>query len=118
MHYPDKLRVRRKTVVPDGQGGQTETWATAISDISCYVRRLEGEERVLNEKLSKYTSNKLYAELHRYGMTSDITISDVLWVTPLNATLSDVYDVESVYHRRVLGAGTPAQIEVILFVRD
>ena len=112
MDYPDSLKIRRKSVTSDGQGGQTETWTTSLSDVDCLMRQLSAEETILNEKLSKISSHRLYCS------DIDVTISDILWVTKVSETLSEMFEIESLDQRREMGTGYKKHMEINLFIRD
>ena len=112
MDYPDSLKVIRKTVISDGQGGQTETWASSLSEIDCYMRQLSAQETILNEKLSKISTHRLYCS------DINVTISDILYVTKLGETLSEIFEIESVEQKREMGSGYKRHMEVNLFIRD
>lgn len=113
MQFPDTFKVRRYTQVSDGQGGMTRSYVTDFSDV-CLIRQLGADELVINQKLSVRSEHRLYCPYHN----SDVTVSDILWVTKANETLSDVFEIERVDQRRQMGTGQKAQIQIDLFVRD
>jgi len=57
---PDTCNVLSVTRTPDGMGGNTETWGTASSSISCRVDLDQGQtagmERVTADSLRPYTT--------------------------------------------------------------
>lgn len=42
--FPDACTIERKTVVSDGGGGQTETWAPLAAGVACRISPLKGGE--------------------------------------------------------------------------
>ena len=112
MDYPHSMIVRRKTVVSDGIGGQTETWAVAHSGLLCQVRQLSAEEIMINQKASKNTTCRIYCS------DINVTISDMIEVTLLSETISDLYAIESLDLRRDISTGEKIHYQIDGYIRE
>lgn len=51
LQYPHTVRIEQKTSVPDGYGGYTETWTTAV-EYDCEVVPVGGKEYYVAQKMT------------------------------------------------------------------
>lgn len=56
---PDTCTIQSVTLVSDGQGGMTETWATAYSSVACRVDFIRGKETLSSGAIQPYTTAML-----------------------------------------------------------
>jgi len=108
MLYPHKLMVYRKTEVSDGIGGVTETYSltAGLSDVSCNMRQLRAEEKIINDKMAIEATHRVHCS------NISITVSDQIFITPYGTTVSDLYDVQTLNIKRELGSGTVHHLEI------
>ena len=67
---PDTCDILTVTETPNGQGGITETWATAYSNVPCRLDMKSGREPMTGGAVQQYTSYIL-------SLPYDTTINDV-----------------------------------------
>lgn len=74
--YPDTCSTLRRTLVSDGGGGYTETWATVAANVACRVdmnpRELSDE---MHELAREYQATPIAVKVPR---TQDVTLADRL----------------------------------------
>jgi len=74
--YPDSCSTLRRTLVPDGSGGYTETWATLDASVDCRVdmdRREFAEE--MDELAREFQATPIQVKVPH---TQDVTMADRL----------------------------------------
>lgn len=65
---PDRATIQRETLVPDGAGGQTSSWATLAADVPCRLSPVGGGEvstgsaRRGGDRISDQTTNLITFE--------------------------------------------------------
>lgn len=82
---PDTCNILSLTTVPDGQGGQTETWGTATAGVACRIDAYRGKEMVSSDSLKPFN-------------TYVVTVPYDTTITPANRVEkgSDTYNVTAV----------------------
>ena len=74
--YPDTCSTLRKTLVPDGSGGYTETWATLDASVACRVDR---DQRVFAEEMHELAREYQTIPIAvKVPVDQDVTLSDRL----------------------------------------
>jgi hypothetical protein len=116
MNYPDLMSVLKKSVISDGQGGQVETFATSIglSEIECYFRQLSAEEIIISQKRSKSVTARIYCGHEN----SDIQISDIISLIKSNDSISELFEINAVDQRRIIGSGDSSHIQIDVYAKD
>lgn len=74
--YPDTCSTIRKTLVPDGSGGYTETWATLDASVACRVdMSLREQSEEMHELAREYQATPIAVKV---PPDQDVRLSDRL----------------------------------------
>jgi len=74
--------------------------------VSCNMRQLNAEEKIINDKMSIEATHRVYCS------EIGISVSDQMYITKYGSTASDLYDVKSLDKRRELGTGRIHHLEI------
>lgn len=73
---PDTCTIQSLTLASDGQGGQTETWGTALASAACRLDFIRGDETLTSGAIQPYTTVMLSLPYNTVITTENRVVHD------------------------------------------